>query len=138
GLSPSGGGHVPVRRQRHGPELLRADGQLHGALTPQITIEAPAWSRGLVMCATVGVPYGANATWLLIASNASFASTWVALMFAYQVVPPMFDWLAAYLSMSVDAVVSYTFKLEFPLKAALTFSKVLHVGMSLQIFARSI
>ena len=47
--------------------------------------------------------YGANATWLLIASNASLARTWVALTLAYQVEPPALDWLAAWVFGREDA-----------------------------------
>ena len=36
-----------------------------------------------------------SATPLLIASNASLASSWVALTWPYQLPPPEFDWLAA-------------------------------------------
>jgi len=39
--------------------------------------------------------YGANATWLLIASKAFLASSWVDLTCPYQTLPPTFDWLAA-------------------------------------------
>jgi hypothetical protein len=41
-------------------------------------------------------PYGAiNATWLLMASNVFFASSWVAFTWPYQALPPAFDWSAA-------------------------------------------
>src|ERR1044071_3017649 len=81
----------------------------------------------------------ANASWLLIASKAFFASSWVALTLPYQVVPPTFDWLAAYVSIWL------TVRLVAPPKALLTFWYVpLQVpvppdpSMILQILVKSI
>src|SRR5713101_6387419 len=74
-----------------------------------------------------------------MASKASFANCWVALTLPYQVMPPAFDWLAAYAS------ICETVRLVAPPNALLTFSnELLHVAVPpepsiiLQIIVRSI
>src|SRR5439155_8495253 len=76
--------------------------------------------------------YGANATWLFIASKTSLASSCVDFTLPYQVEPPAFDWPAAY------ARIWPTVMLVAPPNAELELMNVVQVPMLVQIFVRSI
>jgi len=49
---------------------------------------------------------GAKASWLLMASKVSFARNCVFFTFPYQVLPPTFDWLAAYITIAAGSTLA--------------------------------